>query len=359
VEPRDHITTGKHFVKALIILIVFFVIGCRATQNSKPQSDSGQINPQLQGKLEKIKSGFSGKLGVLVSDPSEGPVAGFGYDQKWYLASTTKILIATEVLRQIDEGRLSYATRITLKLEHFRDGAGKTSFMKPGSTVTIRYLLEEMLTESDNAATDLLIDTAGIEQIQSTLTTFVPEGFGKLTPLLEVRRHAFGEVHPAAYKLSAQDFINIKKAKSSMEKLRVFSKLTGVPPSKFKNKVLREAFERYYAKGYNSATLKAFTQVLSQVANETWVSPFVSQELFKLMSKCSTGRDRIVAGLPKGYQFAHKTGTQMGRICDMGIIQTAQQKTLTVAVCAQGFRNEKEAARVLAKVGATIASVYN
>jgi beta-lactamase class A len=342
----------------LLGLLIASITACNGNSATKASKPIGQINPKLQNQLEKIRSGFKGKLGVLVSDPDEGHLAGFGYDQKWYLASTVKVLVASEVLRQIDEGKLSYATRITLKPEHFRDGAGKTNFMKPGSTLSIRYLLEEMLTESDNAATDLLIDVVGIEQIQNTLTSFIPNGFGQLTPLLDVRRHAFGELHPAAFKLSAQDFMKVKKAKSSQEKLKVFSKLTGVPTSKFKYKTLREAFESYYDKGYNSATLVAFTEVLTRLANNEWISPFVSSELFKLMSKCGTGRDRIVAGLPKNYQFAHKTGTQMGRVCDIGIISTANNKKITVAVCAEDFKSDKEVARVLARVGATIASVY-
>jgi beta-lactamase class A len=341
----------------ILLLVSACVVACNAKKNSQVLPEQ-KLNSQLQSKLEKVKHEFSGNLGILVSDPDAGPVAGFGYNRKWYLASTTKILVATEVLRQIHEGSLSYATRITLKAEHFRDGAGKTSLMKPGSSLTVRYLLEEMLRESDNAATDILIDTVGVEKIQNTLTNGVPEGFGPLTPLLDVRRLAYGELHPAASKLTAQDFIRLKKAKSSAEKVRVFSKLTGVPQSKFKHKSLRKAFESYYAKGYNSATLTAFTQILVALANGKWVNSFVSKELLDLMAKCGTGRDRIAAGLPSGYKFSHKTGTQMSRICDMGIIETASQRKLTVAVCAEDFRNDKDAARTFAKVGATIASMY-
>lgn len=330
----------------------------KGAESKKLEVGSVAMHAELQSRLEKIGSQFKGRLGILVSDPVSGPLAGIGQNERWYLASTTKVLVATEVLRQIEAGELAFDETIILKVEHFRDGAGQTNYKKPGTKLTIRYLMEQMLTESDNAATDLLIDRVGIEQIQSTLVSAIPKGFGPITWLLDVRRHAYGELHPAAQKLGAQDFIRLKQAKSSKEKLKLFSQLTGVPPAQFNFKSLREAFESYYSKGYNSATLTAFSELLTKLARGEWISAFVSSELFAFMSRCQTGQDRIVAGLPPGYKFAHKTGTQMGRICDMGIIQTPANKKLTVAVCAEQFRSDKHASNALKQVGAAIASVF-
>ncbi|HEX4923715.1 MAG TPA: serine hydrolase [Bdellovibrionales bacterium] len=327
-------------------------------ESKKLQVGAVQMHAELQARLEKIGGQFKGRLGILVSDPVSGPLAGIGQNERWYLASTTKVLVATEVLRQIEAGNLSYDDTIVLKHEHFRDGAGQTNYQKPGTKLSIRYLMEQMLTESDNAATDLLIDRVGIEQIQNTLVSAIPDGFGPITWLLDVRRHAYGELHPAAQKLGAPEYMRLKQAKTSKEKLRLFSQLTGVPASQFNFKTLREAFESYYAKGYNTATLTAFTQLLTKLARGEWISAFVSSELFAFMSRCQTGQDRIVAGLPAGYKFAHKTGTQLGRICDMGIIQTPANKKLTVAVCAEKFRSDKHASNALKQVGAAIASVF-
>ena len=76
----------------------------------------------------------------------------------------------------------------------------------PGKALSVRYLLDQMLIHSDNTASDMLIRLVGIEQVNAVTRELVPEGFGPITTLADVRRLIYGELHPAARTLSGKDF---------------------------------------------------------------------------------------------------------------------------------------------------------
>ncbi len=309
------------------------------------------LEKSLKQSRQNLKDG---ELGVYVFDPDNNVSVGIQHDRDWYLASTIKVPVALEVLQQIENKKISYETKVKITTTQKRDGAGEVSFLKPGSFVTVRYLLDQMLLESDNAASDILIDLVGIDNINGTIKKLVPKGFKPITSLLDVRRQAFKELHPKALQLTANDYIKIKAQKTYKARHKEFARLIKVKPSQLKYKSIEDAFEAYYKKGSNSSTLSAFAELLNLIYKKEAVSSFVSNELFQLMLRCRTGTHRIKEGLAKTTKFAHKTGTQIARVCDNGIIQFKDQKTLIVVACVEKWKDLKNAEKALSNVGKAI-----
>ncbi len=346
----------------LQILILTFVVSCASREPSSSffknpfskndyKSWQDNLEKSLKSNSEQLKDG---NLGVYVFDPENDISIGLHQDRNWYLASTIKIPVAIEVLKQIEDKKISYDTQIKINPSQKRDGAGEVSYLKAGTFVSVRYLLEQMLLESDNAATDILIGLVGIDNINRTLKKLVPVGFQPITSLLDVRRYAFKELHPFALKLSAADYIKIKSKKTYSARYNEFARLIKLKPKQLKYKTIDEGFEAYYKKGANSSTLKAFAELLTLIHKKKAVSPFVSTELNQLMLRCRTGGERIKAGLPAPIQFAHKTGTQVARVCDNGIITFPDQQTLIVVACVEKWKNLSAAEKALSKVGKSI-----
>ena len=71
-----------------------------------------------------------------------------------------KVPVALAVMHAVDRGEVSLDTRVTLRAADFVDGAGTTNSMAPGTALSVRHLLEQMIIYSDNTASDMLIELA-------------------------------------------------------------------------------------------------------------------------------------------------------------------------------------------------------
>jgi len=70
------------------------------------------------------------------------------------------------------------------------------------------------------------------------------------------------------------------------------------------------------------------------------------------------GQARILAGLPATASWAHKTGTQHRRACDVGILQFQEGRPIVVAACTRGSRRVSEAERLLARIGRALTRAF-
>lgn len=65
----------------------------------------------------------------------------------------------------------------------------------------------------------------------------------------------------------------------------------------------------------------------------------------------------IKSGLPKKTLFAHKTGTQIGRACNMGIIYPSNSKDkIIIVACAEKYNELSEAESAFNKIGRLISA---
>ena len=111
----------------------------------------------------------SGKqIGVAVSRAGKTE---FGHRaaEPFIAASTVKVPLMVELYRQADRGERSLTDRIVLTAEMKAVGSGVLLHMSPGITLTLEDLIYLMISISDNTATNVLIDLAGMDKVNSTI----------------------------------------------------------------------------------------------------------------------------------------------------------------------------------------------
>ncbi|WP_170140450.1 serine hydrolase [Kushneria indalinina] len=322
--------------------------------DARPRVDWAE---RLTGDIERINAAYPGEIGVVVRDLDDDNRFSFHGEQNWYLASMVKVPVALALMDEVDAGRLSLDDTMTLERSDYVDGAGETNWHGAGEQLSLRWLLEQMITRSDNTATDMLIRRVGAERVNEHLAELVPEGFERITTLADVRRYAYSEFHPNAMALDGLEFVDIRKAREEKARLAAISRFIGVPVSDFRARDLSEAFEGYYATGLNSARLDALDRLLTRLARGETLSPESTDALMGVMARTRTGTNRLRAAWPDTVTFAHKTGTQRGRFCDGGIaIHDSDDGPQRVAVvaCTRGSLSLARSEQALKEVGQAI-----
>lgn len=117
------------------------------------------IHETIQKELEK----YQGKFSYVISHN----------DQKiehnaavmMTAASTIKIPLAIEVLRQCEEGHMHLGTMITIGKKDVVGGAGVIQSLDV-TALSLKDLLSLMIVVSDNTATNLVIELLGLEKIK-------------------------------------------------------------------------------------------------------------------------------------------------------------------------------------------------
>lgn len=117
------------------------------------------------------------EMSVAIIDLNEIEPKIFGYnmDHFIYPASVYKIFVGAEVLRRVEMGDFSLDQIIEIKSPNDVDKDARIfpgdarKLIKAGDKITINYLLDLMLTRSDNSASNTLIDLVGRENITENI----------------------------------------------------------------------------------------------------------------------------------------------------------------------------------------------
>lgn len=349
---------NSSFIRILILFLVLGRLVPASANNPKAVAMKPGWVKSLRKRLAALDAAYPGELGVYVKDLDSGVEFSHRAEESWYLASGVKVPIAVEVLRQIEAGRYALDTTVALAATDFVDGAGGTNKQAPGSILTVRYLLEQMLIHSDNTASDLLIGLSGLKQINHTVQTMAPAGFSAITSLADVRRHAYSAFHTSASRLTNADLVQLKAISDERLRVMLLARILQVPEAQFNSRTLDAAFNAYYAERLNSAPLRSYGLMLEAIAQDQFLQPSNTQYLLQLMERAETGKSRIRAGLPPSTIFAHKTGTQHARFCDFGIARPKNDgkgRRVVIAACSRGERSLEIAELALKGVGQAVA----
>ncbi|MEX1058450.1 MAG: serine hydrolase [Natronospirillum sp.] len=311
---------------------------------------------RLLTELIKADADYSGDLGVYVKDVESGDEVSLRAEEYWYLSSTVKVPIAVELLARIEQGALAWDTLVTLSAADYLDGAGETNWVQPGTELTIEYLFNQMLTHSDNTATDALLRTLGVDSVNARLQTLVPEGIAPITTLADVRRLAYREFNEAAMQFTSDDFFRIRASSDVDGRADILADIFGLTRAELAQPDMDSAFGAYYAKGYNSGTMMGMGQLLEAIVTGAALSPDPTELLLDTMVDIATGQQRIKAGLPETARFAHKTGTQHRRTCNVGIAWADENsaRPVIIAACTRGPRSVADSERALRAVGEAV-----
>ena len=124
--------------------------------------------PDFQAELRR--AGYTGEVGLLVTDFGGRELYAHAADAVFPAASTIKVPLLLMALEQAGRGDLDLAGRVSLRAEDRVPGAGVLHELGPGLALTWQDVLTLMIVVSDNTATNLLIGQLGQDRFNRWLT---------------------------------------------------------------------------------------------------------------------------------------------------------------------------------------------
>jgi beta-lactamase class A len=280
------------------------------TQVRKPVDYTTTVESPFHRQVALLADGGAGRIGVAAVDLSTGQEIAVLGDQRFPMASTSKIAIAATFLEGVDKGRWSLTSEFPLMIPvSSKPFSSERAPVKPGQYMSATQLLDLMLTRSSNPATDaLLAVVGGPAAVNDWVRRAGIQDFTLSRDIATLVRDD-GEVDPAQ-RIDVRD----------------------------------------------SATPKAMVQLLVGLHQGKWLSQSSRNLLIGMMEKCRTGARRIPANLPASVTVAHKTGSLNNTSSDVGIITTPDGRSFAVAiyVTGQGSRANREA-----KIASIARAVYD
>ena len=190
-----------------------------------------------------------------------------------YPASVYKMYVAMEILKQVSENKYTLYRQYIVPSPNDVDKAKEIEndprpLLHAGDTVTINYLLDLMITRSDNAAANCLIDVAGRKNINATIHNNGWDGS-------EVTRK----------------FLSRKFEDPGYDTIR----------------------------GTETSAMHA-ADFMYRVLTNQLINPWVSMQLKALLGR-QLDVSKLSAGLPVNAMFCHKTGWWSYYTHDVGIVE--------------------------------------
>lgn len=245
-----------------------------------------------------------GTAGVAAVHVESGRRVRYNDTLPFQMASTYKVPIAAFVLALADRGALSLDELVVVQPQDFVIGGTIGDRLRPAETAfSVRLLLERMLIESDNTATDVLLRIAGGP---AAVTAYLRAlGFATMQvdrPTSGIIGDAYATTFPAGPQERWEYF----------ERTRLPEGL-GVPA---------EAARRFDRDLLDVTTPAEMTELLERLhrRDPALLTAARADQLLSIMERCSTGGARLRAWLPLGTVVAEKTGTFGGTVNDAGII---------------------------------------
>ncbi len=246
------------------------------TQVRQPQDFTPDYTTPLARQIATLADGSEGRIGVYAVDMTTGEEVGVLADQRFPMASTSKVAVAAAYLEGVDQGRWSLTSEWRLP----RAG---------GKYVSADNLINLMISKSCNDCTDALISAiGGTQAVNNWVRRAGISGF-QLDRTIRTLIKEDGRIDPA---------------------------------SRIDNR--------------DSATPRAMGKMLAGIYQGRWLSANSRQFLLNAMLQTTTGKKRMRSALPVSANLAHKTGTLSRTASDIGIFRTADGRIIAAAIYVTG-----------------------
>lgn len=297
----------------------------------------------LNNYFQQLEAWCQGKLGLSAYHlPSLTKVA-YQSDQLFDLASTYKLPIAVCLLQKVAQGKLNLNTLIEVHEYDLRGGISSTltllNYNAPVS-ISILNLLQFMLQESCNSASDIILNMiGGPVEVMNMLNAAGIDNLRVDRSILELLALGEGIDPPPPKACTIQQFQALQQKVSPEAKAAAIRQI--------KNDTR------------DQGNPDAMCQLLMQIQNHVILRPAQSELLLNIMQRCQTGAKRLMGRLPLDTKVSHKTGTDMalGQVNDVGIIYLPNKsEQVVIAVYVETTRTLEIAERVIAE---TARSIYD
>lgn len=280
------------------------------TEVRAPERFDAIYSSPLEQRIAELADGSSGRIGVAAIDLVTGKEISILGDQRFPMASTSKIAIAATFLEGVENGRWSLTSEFPLMVP-VRSTPFSTAVapVAKGKYYQAIDLIEMMITRSSNPATDALLAVVG-----------GPRGVNDWA-----RRSGIAD-----FNLS-RDIATLVRDDGEIDPARQID--------------LRD-----------SATPQAMIGLLTGLYQGKFLTAESRRVIIGAMERCRTGTRRIPAMLPTSAIVAHKTGSLNNTSSDIGIIRAPDGRAIAVAiyVTGQGSRPAREA-----KIASIARAIYD
>lgn len=125
------------------------------------------VNPIIQEAEDK---GIRVSVGLkdLSGKPGDRELL-LGSRQSYMPASTIKMALVSALMKEVDAGRLTLEQKVKVEQEDVVGGTGSLQKETFPQDITIERLARLMITQSDNTATNVLIDVVGLDKVQALM----------------------------------------------------------------------------------------------------------------------------------------------------------------------------------------------
>jgi beta-lactamase class A len=152
--------------KLICVLLLAGPLFAQAATNEKQQV----LWQKLQATINEVDHGLDGVLGLAILDLTSEQTFFLHADDVFPQASSIKVAVLADLYRQAQDGKLKLNDLYTVQASDMVPDSAIMLGLTPGITrVTNRDLATMMVAVSDNAATNVLIDRVGMDNVNALM----------------------------------------------------------------------------------------------------------------------------------------------------------------------------------------------
>ncbi len=178
--------------------------------------------------VEKKVKNFQGIIGVVIKDLTTGREINFNKNVLLPSASLVKVPIMLSCFYASQEGKLNLDKTVSLKSSEKVSGSKVLGSLPSSSQFTIAQLFSPMITQSDNTATNIIIETMGFDALNKYFKKIGLKNTNLSRKMLDFEEREAGVENyttagDTAYlfeKLYAKNFLNKKISERCLEILK-------------------------------------------------------------------------------------------------------------------------------------------
>jgi beta-lactamase class A len=267
------------------------------TPATTPSTDAALVQ------LSSLEQEIGGRIGLAALDTGSGVDLGHRADERFAMCSTFKLMLAAAVLARVDAGELHLDQTVRYGRADLLSTSPVSAAHVESGALSIEALAQAVVEVSDNTAANQLLALIG-----------GPPGYTSYV-------RSIGDTHTRLDRIE----------------LALNSNLPG------------DARDTTLP----SAMLADMTRTLTGNA----LSAASRERLLQWMKNCQTGRERLRAQLPAGWEAGDKTGTgARGAVNDLAILWPPKRAPILIACYLTGSERPTESLNgVHARIGALVA----
>jgi beta-lactamase class A len=330
---------------SIVWLVILLLAACATPSARRASAQAQETSAQdstknLERAIARLAGLSGGTLGVTAVHVETGRRVSFNGTERFPMASVYKFPIALRLLQRVERGEVKLDDTVKLGETDFRVGHSPIAEMANNTpvTFTVGRLLELMLGESDNTASDAMLRLAGgPAAVTARLRELGVNDIDVSRPEGQlIMDHRGVREYPPEGQWTLAMFERLNRNISDAER--------------------EAAARRYAADPRDTSTPDAMVALLIKLHRREVLTPPNVERVLSIMTETTTGPARLKGLLPAGTVVAHKTGSMGGTTNDVGLITLpAGAGHVAIAVFVKASAKEQpERERAIAEVARTI-----